>query len=119
MTPSLDTTIIRDSVLDAALGLVSDPIPNIRFNVAKALEVLAVTLSADAEGQELAGRKIVPALEKLCGDSDPDVRCESYLLYFSKTHFTGQKLTTIVCQHRYRLCWSCVGEDDGRRTNVA
>jgi hypothetical protein len=75
MTPSLDTPIIRDSVLDAALGLVADPIPNIRFNVAKALEILAVTLSSDAEGQELAGRKIVPALEKLCGDSDPDVRC--------------------------------------------
>jgi HEAT repeat protein len=76
MTPVLDVATIRDSVLDAALALVGDPIPNIRFNVAKALEVLAVTLAAsDPEGQELAGRKIVPALEKLCGDSDPDVRC--------------------------------------------
>lgn len=74
MTPSLDVPTIRDSVLDSALLLVNDPIPNIRFNVAKALEVLGVTLSTDAEGQEIAGRKIVPALEKLSGDSDPDVR---------------------------------------------
>jgi len=76
MTPVLDVATIRDSVLDAALGLVNDPIPNIRFNVAKALEVLAVTLSSSPEGQEIAGRKIVPALEKLAGDADPDVRCE-------------------------------------------
>ncbi|KAL7413348.1 armadillo-type protein [Mrakia frigida] len=74
MTPVLDVATIRDSVLDAALGLVNDPIPNIRFNVAKALEVLAVTLSSSPEGQEIAGRKIVPALEKLAGDADPDVR---------------------------------------------
>lgn len=59
------------------MNLVADPIPNIRFNVAKALEMIAVTVSTDAEGQELAARKVVPALEKLAGDSDPDVRCES------------------------------------------
>lgn len=77
MTPSLDLPTIRDSVLDAALALVSDPIPNIRFNVAKSLEILAMTLGGlNAEGQEIAQRKIVPALEKLHGDTDPDVRCE-------------------------------------------
>jgi serine/threonine-protein phosphatase 2A regulatory subunit A len=75
ITPVLDLATIRDSVLDTALNLVSDPIPNIRFNVAKALETIAVTASTDAEGQELAARKVVPALEKLAGDSDPDVRC--------------------------------------------
>ncbi|CDZ97098.1 Protein phosphatase 2A regulatory subunit A and related proteins [Phaffia rhodozyma] len=74
ITPSLNFQTIRDSVLDAALGLVNDAIPNIRFNVARALETVAVTLQSDAEGQELAARRIVPALEKLAADSDPDVR---------------------------------------------
>lgn len=86
MTPSLDVATIRDSVLDAALNLVNDPIPNIRFNVAKALEILGVTLSTDAEGQEIAGRKIVPALEKLSGDADPDVRCTYACISIELSH---------------------------------
>jgi len=74
MAPSLDVAIIRDTVLDAALTLVSDPIPNIRFNVAKCLETLAAVLATTPEGQELTQRKIVGTLKKLQEDSDADVR---------------------------------------------
>jgi serine/threonine-protein phosphatase 2A regulatory subunit A len=74
IAPSLNREIIADSVLDAALTLVSDPIPNIRFNVAKALETLAIVLMNTPEGREVAERRIVPALEKLQQDSDADVR---------------------------------------------
>lgn len=74
MAPSLDTAIIRDTVLDAALQLVNDPIPNIRFNVAKCLETLAAVLASNPEGQDLIQRRILPTLRKLQEDSDADVR---------------------------------------------
>jgi serine/threonine-protein phosphatase 2A regulatory subunit A len=56
------------------VGLVNDPIPNIRFNVAKSLEVLATTLNATPEGQKLSQTQIIPAVETLRNDSDADVR---------------------------------------------
>jgi serine/threonine-protein phosphatase 2A regulatory subunit A len=74
MATSLDVQIIRDTVLDAALALANDPIPNIRFNVAKCLETLAVVLAGSPEGQDLIQRRILPALRKLQEDSDADVR---------------------------------------------
>lgn len=74
MAPSLSSSIIRDTVLDAALALAADPIPNIRFNVAKCLEVLAGVLGTSAEGQEIIQRKVGPALRKLMEDGDADVR---------------------------------------------
>lgn len=75
MAPSLNVAIIRDTVLDAALSLSADPIPNIRFNVAKCLEVLGVQCGLEPEGHDLITRKIVPALKKLQDeDTDADVR---------------------------------------------
>lgn len=74
MATSLDVQIIRDTVLDAALSLANDPIPNIRFNVAKCLETLAGVLAGSPEGQDLIQRRILPALRKLQEDSDADVR---------------------------------------------
>jgi serine/threonine-protein phosphatase 2A regulatory subunit A len=74
MAPALDVAIIRDTVLDAALNLVNDPIPNIRFNVAKCLETLAAVLAGSPDGQDLVQRRIIPTLKKLQEDSDADVR---------------------------------------------
>ena len=74
MASSLNAQMIRDTVLDAALSLANDPIPNIRFNVAKCLEVLAGVLADSADGQELIQRRIMPALQKLQQDQDADVK---------------------------------------------
>lgn len=115
----LDLATIRDSVLDTALNLVQDPIPNIRFNVAKALETIAVTVSTDAEGQELAARKVVPALEKLAGDSDPDVRCASSPVLRSPWlagHSADPPCRLCACAHS-SLCRPRAGEDDRRRAH--
>jgi serine/threonine-protein phosphatase 2A regulatory subunit A len=60
--------------LSTALRLCNDEIPNIRFNVAKALEVLASVLQNDPAGQELVQNEIIPALQKLQQDTDADVR---------------------------------------------
>lgn len=74
MAPALDVDVVRSSVLAVVVALVSDRIPNIRFNVAKALEVLAQSLATQSGGKELIQEGILPNLQKLKGDNDPDVR---------------------------------------------
>lgn len=74
MAPSLNVEVIGDSVLETVLSMVDDPIPNIRFNVAKAFEVLSTVLSQTPEGRGVVQARIVPGLEKLKEDSDADVR---------------------------------------------
>ncbi|WWD17683.1 hypothetical protein CI109_102124 [Kwoniella shandongensis] len=74
MAPALNLAIIKDHVLDSALNLANDPIPNIRFNVAKCLETLAAVLAGSPEGQEIIQRRIIPAVKKLQDDQDADVR---------------------------------------------
>lgn len=68
----------------------ADPIPNIRFNVAKALEVLATTLAATKEGKGIAHDKIVPAVQQLKNDTDPDVR------YFAGKAFEKAQQLSVV-----------------------
>ena len=74
MTPSLNIDVIKDPVLQTLLSLLQDPIPNIRFNVAKTLEVVATTYGKTPEGKALAKEKIVPAVQSLQNDPDADVR---------------------------------------------
>lgn len=74
ISPSLSLEVIRDNVLEVLVGLTVDPIPNIRFNVAKSLETIASTINATPEGLELSKTKIVSAIEVLRNDSDADVR---------------------------------------------
>lgn len=85
--------MIEESVMPMMDRLVSDPIPNIRFNVAKSYEVIIKTLKqlpasgtlADVEkagskptpspkAQEIITKSIMPHLEKLQSDEDVDVR---------------------------------------------
>jgi serine/threonine-protein phosphatase 2A regulatory subunit A len=96
--------IIETSILPILDRLVSDEIPNIRFNVAKSYAVLIDTLRrlptqgtlADVEkngkpegpspkGQELIQQSILPSLEKLQADDDVDVR------YFATTAAGGHE----------------------------
>lgn len=58
-------------MLPTIVSLSNDPIPNIRFNVAKTLETLFPLLKHD--GDTLANT-IHPVLQKLSGDTDVDVR---------------------------------------------
>ncbi|KAJ2238862.1 protein phosphatase 2A structural subunit, partial [Coemansia sp. RSA 475] len=55
-------------------GLVNDPIPNIRFNVAKSLEPLTEVLRKSADTAQLEESIIRPTLARLEEDPDPDVR---------------------------------------------
>lgn len=74
MAPALDIDALRSLVIAAVVQLASDPIPNIRFNVAKALEVLSTVLSAQSGGRELVQQTILPPLVRLKDDTDADVR---------------------------------------------
>ena len=74
MTPSLNLDVVKDSIMQTLLSLLNDPIPNIRFNVAKALEVIGTTYGSTPEGKALVKEKIVPALQSLQNDADADVR---------------------------------------------
>lgn len=101
LAPVVTLDIIREHIIPLMDRLVSDPIPNIRFNVAKSYGVLIETLRklptegtlADAEakglppsskGQDLISTSILPNLEKLQQDDDADVR------YFATTAAGGK-----------------------------
>ena len=66
--------IISGDILDTLLQLGQDPIPNIRFNVAKSLEVLATSFGKTPEGKQLITQKVIPILEVQKNDQDADVR---------------------------------------------
>ncbi|KAF8078611.1 armadillo-type protein [Lyophyllum atratum] len=74
ITPSLNLEIIRADIIGPLLLLANDPIPNIRFNVAKSLEVLATTFNTSEEGHKFIEQQVVPALEQQKNDQDADVR---------------------------------------------
>ncbi|KAH7930981.1 ARM repeat-containing protein [Leucogyrophana mollusca] len=74
ISPSLTLPIVQSEIIVPLLQLAVDPIPNIRFNVAKSLEVLATTFGNTADGREFVQQRVVPALEQQKNDSDADVR---------------------------------------------
>jgi serine/threonine-protein phosphatase 2A regulatory subunit A len=104
LAPVLSLEVIEKSILPMMDTLVSDDIPNIRFNVAKSYAILIsvlrrlpatgdVTIAGlekegkelgrSPEGEELIHDKILPNLEKLQQDDDVDVR------YFATTAAAG------------------------------
>ena len=97
LAPALSLPVIASSVLPILKQLVSDPIPNIRFNVAKSYAVIVDILrklpddetttlcqlekdgrvtsaEGSAKGQQLIQTDVLPQLEKLMQDDDVDVR---------------------------------------------
>ncbi|KAI9289501.1 armadillo-type protein [Umbelopsis sp. AD052] len=83
---TLDCKLLDESVLPIVLSLANDPIPNIRFNVAKTLEALVPLLKQSDDTAEHVDNKITPVLNKLGDDTDSDVR------YFThKALLTGKQ----------------------------
>jgi len=74
IVPSLTLDIVRSEIIEPLLQLAADPIPNIRFNVAKSLQVVATTYGGSPEGHEIVRQRILPALEQQKDDQDADVR---------------------------------------------
>jgi serine/threonine-protein phosphatase 2A regulatory subunit A len=74
MAPAVTPEVIRDYILPTVVGLVNDPIPNIRFNVAKSIEAQIPILMQSPDTRPLVEQQLKPALIKLSEDSDNDVR---------------------------------------------
>ena len=98
LAPVLNLEIIESTIVPTLHRMASDPIPNIRFNVAKAYHVIMDVLkrlpetgtiheleqgqgpqtNGDAtgsmQGRHLVEEQILPDLEKLEKDEDVDVR---------------------------------------------
>jgi serine/threonine-protein phosphatase 2A regulatory subunit A len=70
---NLSTNIVIEYMLPLVLTLANDPIPNIRFNVAKALQDLTSFL-VHAERSDLVETSIKPILIGLKNDQDIDVQ---------------------------------------------
>jgi len=61
--------VIHSSMLPLVIRMAEDPVPNIRFNVAKTLGVLVKNLDANT-----VQTKVKPTLAKLYEDADRDVK---------------------------------------------
>lgn len=98
LAPAINLEVIEKSILPMMDKLVSDDIPNIRFNVAKSYAILIDVLKRlpdegtilsleksgqpthpSSKGEDLIHQQILPNLEKLQQDDDVDVR------YFATT----------------------------------
>lgn len=72
--PALSHSMVLEVLLPIVLAMASDPVPNIRFTVAKTLVHLAATPTASAKNDTLVHHEIAPVLAKLAADLDRDVR---------------------------------------------
>jgi serine/threonine-protein phosphatase 2A regulatory subunit A len=77
MSQALTGDAIRDHMVPLAVTLANDPIPNVKFNVAKTISIM-IPLLKKSNLQLVLNDKIKPTLLKLGEDSDVDVR------YFSQ-----------------------------------
>jgi serine/threonine-protein phosphatase 2A regulatory subunit A len=71
LAPVVDLAVVEQTLVPLIVSLASDPVPNVRFNVAKSLERLFVKFG-DAKGE------LKKCLKAMAADSDADV------VYFSK-----------------------------------
>ncbi|KAF9182602.1 hypothetical protein BGZ51_004655 [Haplosporangium sp. Z 767] len=74
MASAVTPEVIRDYILPTVINLVSDPIPNIRFNVAKSIEAIIPVLMQNPDTKLLVEQQLKPGLVKLSEDTDNDVR---------------------------------------------
>ncbi|PJF20102.1 hypothetical protein PSACC_00080 [Paramicrosporidium saccamoebae] len=70
----VETPVITAQFVPILEKLASDPIANVRFNVAKALQAIVPILIAASECNEVLRAPIVPMLQELQRDADSDVR---------------------------------------------
>lgn len=72
--PTLSHAMVLEVLLPIVLAMASDPVPNIRFTVAKTLAHMIATPTASAKNDALVHSEIAPVLAKLAADLDRDVR---------------------------------------------
>lgn len=75
LIPVLDSEVLIEQLLPFLKDLIKDPVPNIRFNVAKSLKTVAITLlERDTTSKGLIENDISERLLELASDDDVDVK---------------------------------------------
>lgn len=74
MAEALPPAMVKDAILPTIIEMSEDPIPNIRFNVAKSLESLIPLLKNDPNTVGFIDSLVKTTLDKLSGDQDVDVK---------------------------------------------
>ncbi len=69
IAPAVAKSVVENDLLPTALALAGDPLPNIRFNVAKVLKGMTARLEAS-----VIAAQVKPCLHRLCEDTDGDVK---------------------------------------------
>ncbi|KAH3902893.1 protein phosphatase 2A structural subunit TPD3 SCDLUD_000488 [Saccharomycodes ludwigii] len=73
LVPVVDYEVVIDKILPFVNHLSQDPVPNIRFNVAKSYAMIVERLDKD-KYKDLIDNTIIPKLQELTEDQDPDVK---------------------------------------------
>ncbi|OBA20965.1 ARM repeat-containing protein [Metschnikowia bicuspidata var. bicuspidata NRRL YB-4993] len=76
LTPVIDQSVVVNKIIPFVSHLTADPVPNIRFNVAKSYLVIveALVKAPGSDVTELIDNEIMLNLNVLQGDADVDVR---------------------------------------------
>jgi len=74
LSPAVNAEVLKEYIIPTIAKLSTDPIPNIRFNVAKSLEVLVGIIKTKPELASMLIEMIKPNLTKMSEDGDMDVR---------------------------------------------
>lgn len=93
LAPVVGNDVIVKTILPAVLTLANDNVPNVRFNVAKTLELLINNMTDKA----VVAEQIVPVLNQLKDDQDRDVK------YFAHKALAAGKLPDVAIPLA-RLC---------------
>jgi len=83
MAKAVGAEVTTNALLPVILKMAADPVPNVRFNVAKTLSIILDFIKLDAIKQVVLG-----CLNKLVTDTDPDVK-----------HFATIALENISLKH--------------------
>jgi serine/threonine-protein phosphatase 2A regulatory subunit A len=86
MSEALPPAVLTARVLPTLMSFARDPVPNVRFNVAKALTNLATRGKIEPAA---AASLVRPALASLAADADDDVRfyaCEAAAVLSGTAH---------------------------------
>lgn len=81
----LDPLFINSNLISIAVSLKGDIVPNIRFNVAKCLDLLAPVMT-----EENIKKEVIPCLQQLMNDQDIDVK------YFAEKALKNEKILTFI-----------------------
>ncbi|KAI3633876.1 hypothetical protein MIR68_008208 [Amoeboaphelidium protococcarum] len=75
LSTAMSPEVVKSDILPTLLTLCKDPVPNIRFNCAKALETVVPILKKDANVANSLATEVKPVLAKMSSeDGDADVK---------------------------------------------